>query len=129
MRRRPQVRGAVEWFRKMKTGGVIYPEEGLGPARDGSIHVNSAQCATCIFRPGNLMNLAPGRVAQMKQGADERGTCIVCHENMNTPQAAVCRGYYDRHNSWMLRLAFGLGLIREQGASDDAPPQAEKGGA
>lgn len=97
-----------------KTNGVIYPENGMGPARDGAVFIMRNRCETCIFHPGNRMHLKPGVVAEMKRSADERGTCIVCHEGMDTPQAAVCRGYYDSHNSALLQVAERLLLIKEQ---------------
>jgi hypothetical protein len=33
--------------------------------RNRQVHVLAEQCATCIFRPGNLMELCPGRVRGM----------------------------------------------------------------
>jgi len=97
-----------------KTGGVVFA---AGPARDGGVWVRSEQCATCIFRPGNLMHLKPGVVAQMKLAADERGTCIACHESMNGPDAAVCAGYFEHHNSALLQIAERLGVLRKTAAS------------
>lgn len=73
------------------------------------------KCETCIFRPGNLMHLNEGVVGTMKRGADERGTGIVCHEVMHSPDAAMCRGYYDNHNSSLLQIAERMGIIRVQG--------------
>ena len=88
-----------------------------GPFRDGKIYINAEKCETCIFRPGNLMRLSPGRVASMKAEADSRGTCIVCHDTMSTSEATVCRGYYDIHNSQVLQVAERMGFIQEQGES------------
>lgn len=96
-----------------KTNGVIFPPAGLGPFRDDGVFVMREKCATCIFHPGNLMHLKPGVVAKMKRGSDERGTAIVCHEVMNTPRAAVCRGYYDNHDSALLQVAERMGIIKE----------------
>lgn len=61
----------------MKTDGVVYPPMELGPSRDGAVWVMSEKCATCIFRPGNLMHLNDGVVARMKRGADEEGTPVL----------------------------------------------------
>lgn len=94
-----------------KTGGVIFEP---GPSRDGGVWVNREQCGTCIFRPGNLMDLKPGVVAAMKKAADERGTCIVCHEGMNGPHAAVCAGYFEHHKSHLLQIAERIGVLRFQ---------------
>ncbi len=85
-----------------------------GPARDGGVWVMKDKCPTCIFRPGNLMRLEPGRVSQMKRGADRYDTCIICHDTMDTPRAAVCRGYFDGHDSALLQIAERLGYIRDQ---------------
>ncbi len=101
----------------MKTNGVVYPGSpggpAFGPARDGGVWVMAERCATCIFRPGNLMGLRDGTVALMKRNADELGTCIVCHEVMDGENSAVCRGYYDSHKSDMLKIAEDMGLILE----------------
>ncbi len=82
--------------------------------RNGAVWVMTEKCPTCIFRPGNLMRLKRGRVAGMKRGADKAGSCIPCHEIMDGPQPAVCRGYYDNHNSQLLQIAERMGLIREE---------------
>jgi len=86
-----------------------------GPFREGMVHVRREKCATCIFHPGNLMDLRPGRVRQMKRAADRDGTCITCHEDMNTADAAVCAGYYASHNSQLLQVAERLGRIALDG--------------
>lgn len=100
-----------------KTDGVIYGDEdcvSFGPARDGGVWVMAERCSTCIFHPGNLMRLQSGVVGDMKRSADERGTCIVCHEGMGGPKAAVCRGYYENHQSSLLQLAERMGLVHLQ---------------
>lgn len=58
------------------------------------------------------MDLRPGRVGEMKRAADDRGTCIVCHEDMGGPQATVCAGYYENHRSDLLQIAERMGVIR-----------------
>lgn len=105
-----------------KTGGVIYGDPdgpSFGPARDGGIWVRSERCSTCIFHPGNLMHLQPGVVGEMKRSADERGTCIICHDGMHGARAAVCRGYYDNHQSELLTLAERMGIIHEESNLDE----------
>lgn len=92
-----------------KTGGVVYDS---GPARDGGVWVMKEKCATCIFHPGNLMHLQPGVVAEMKRAADERGTCITCHEVMDGPRAAVCAGYFANHRSRLLQIAERMGVLK-----------------
>lgn len=104
----------------MKVAGVVFPVKDVatGPARDGGVWVMAERCETCIFHPGNRMHLNAGTVATMKRSADECGTCIICHEGMNGPNAAVCRGYYDNHQSKLLRMAEGMGLIKMQGNTE-----------
>ncbi|MFI6249026.1 hypothetical protein [Streptomyces sp. NPDC051016] len=50
-------------------------------------------CATCIYRPGNLAHLAPGRVKQLTQAAIAEETHIVCHDTLDAPAAAICAGF------------------------------------
>jgi hypothetical protein len=71
--------------------------------RDGKVHVLSEKCATCIFRPGNLMELRPGRVRELVDGALEVDSAIVCHETLGRANA-VCRGFYDRYKNHTLPL-------------------------
>jgi hypothetical protein len=79
---------------------------------NGKVHVRRTMCATCIFRPGNLMGLSDGRVEEMIRDADEAGSCIPCHTHLYTgsPIEPVCRGYYDRRSSVTLRLADAAGV-------------------
>lgn len=64
-------------------------------------------CSTCIFRPGNLMDLHPGRVRQLIDEACDDDGAIVCHQTLEEPLGAVCRGFFDRFadRSWPLRYA------------------------
>lgn len=61
------------------------------------------------------MRLQPGRLRGMIEDARRGESGIVCHSTLDRPRGAVCRGYYDRHGMdvWTLRLAAGMGLIRE----------------
>ena len=78
--------------------------------RDGRVHVQGELCSTCIFRPGNLMDLRPGRVRQMRDEARENDAAIVCHQTLDGDNA-VCRGFFDRWPTTPLQLAERLGLI------------------
>ena len=72
-------------------------------------------CSTCIFRPGNLMQLRPGQVRQMVQDSLEGGGFITCHATLPSTagrgHAAVCRGFFNRfgHRSNLLRIFGRLG--------------------
>lgn len=88
----------------------------------------SRKCDTCIFRPGNLMDLRPGRLTEMVKGSLQGGAPILCHETLDYelddeegnhtgqgPDEAVCRGYYDKHGSQtnLVRIYQRLGGYEE----------------
>lgn len=74
-------------------------------------------CETCVFRPGNLMHLRPGRLKDMVNGALKEGSYIICHstlpgaKNPEHKQAAVCQGFYENFadQSNLLRVYARLG--------------------
>jgi hypothetical protein len=84
---------------------------------DGRVHVMADKCETCIFRPGNLMNLDPGRVKSMVDESVAEGAGITCHKTLygQAEQEAVCRGFYDAHGDRVpaLQIAACMGLIEE----------------
>ncbi|WP_051047420.1 hypothetical protein [Nocardia asiatica] len=81
------------------------------------IRVCADRCTTCILRPGNLMNLIPGRLAQLVQEALERESHIVRHRTFDTGRGAICRGFADHpdanHRSHALRIGAALGILTE----------------
>lgn len=83
--------------------------------RDGKVHVCEQMCSTCIFRPGNLMHLEPGRVTGMVKEAVEGESTIVCHQTLDTDANAACRGFVDRYTKDVatLQIAFRLNLVEE----------------
>jgi hypothetical protein len=84
--------------------------------RDGKVHVADAMCATCVFRPGNLMDLRAGRLRGMVQQAKRADSAIICHSTLGATGNAVCRGFYDRHagDVFPLRLASAANRIEWQ---------------
>lgn len=78
--------------------------------RDGRVHVCESECSTCIFRPGNLMRLRPGRVRQMVDQARADDSAIICHNTLGDDNA-VCRGFYDRYPTQPLQIATRLDLV------------------
>lgn len=80
-----------------------------------SVRVCEHRCATCIFRPGNLMHLTPGRVASMVKKAVSNEGHIVCHKTLGTETPAICAGFAahpaGRAASLALRLA-RAGVLR-----------------
>lgn len=83
--------------------------------RDGQVHVLAERCATCVFRPGNLMRLEPGRLREMIEGSVAGGGAITCHVTLyrRDVDQAVCRGFYDAHGHRVLALEIAprLGML------------------
>ena len=79
--------------------------------RDGYVHVRAELCSTCVFRPGNLMELRSGRVRQMVDEARASNSAIVCHQTLDDDNAA-CRGFFDRFPTPPLQIAARIGLVR-----------------
>lgn len=80
--------------------------------RDGRVHVLSEMCATCIFRPGNLMHLRSGRVREMVDSARGDESTIVCHSTLEPGvDDAACRGFFDRYPTSTLQIAERLGFV------------------
>jgi hypothetical protein len=95
-----------------------YDDEGRRQdvARPGEVRLCARLCDTCIFRPGNLMHLEPGRLTQMTRDARADEGHIVCHDTLDTDAPAICRGYADkadRGRSLALRFGRALGWIKE----------------
>jgi hypothetical protein len=85
--------------------------------RDGKVHVQAVKCGTCIYRPGNLMRLEPGRKDSMQAGAIEGGGVIPCHQTIEAYTGerggeSVCRGFFDvaKHEG-LLAVAERLDIV------------------
>jgi hypothetical protein len=92
----------------------------LPPWRDDELHVVAEKCATCVFRPGNLMHLAPGRVKDLVDDNLDADAALVCHKTLpygdrSEVGEAICRGFwdgpFDGHPT--RRLAEMLGVVEE----------------
>ena len=95
--------------------------------RDNRVHVMSEKCSSCIFRPGNLMNLNEGRVEGMVADCLAEDTVIPCHQTIHGQDErgeAVCRGLFDVHHADItpLRIADALGMITFQQPKDTKTP-------
>lgn len=82
-------------------------------ADETGVRVMADRCSTCIFRPGNLMSLTPGRVAEMSREAIGKGGVIVCHDTLDDDLQAVCAGFDER---WvdhvpLLQIAHRVGAV------------------
>jgi hypothetical protein len=87
---------------------------------DGRVHVMSEKCSTCIFRPGNLMNLNPGVVKTMVDESIAQGGGITCHKTLQgqAEQEATCRGFFDAHADKVPAFA----LAKDLGVIEEVPP-------
>jgi hypothetical protein len=83
--------------------------------RDGELHVQARRCDTCIYRPGNLMHLDPGRKDRMEAEAVAEEGVIPCHKTLGSGREAICRGYFDvaKHEVAGLSVAERIGIIVE----------------
>lgn len=79
------------------------------------VRVCEDKCSTCIFRPGNLMRLRPGRRSQMVRDALQDEGHITCHSTLDQPLSAICRGFADlpeaKARSLALRVGVALGIL------------------
>ena len=86
----------------------------------------ATECGTCIFKPGNLMQLRPGRLRQMVTEARERSGYIICHSTLpyvGSPiPPAICRGFADRYSTWQLQVIERLWGFIEVPPPDPAHP-------
>lgn len=85
----------------------------------GRVRLCADRCATCIFRPGNLMHLEPGRVKGMVEGAIAKQGHVTCHStlahNGKGLPGAVCRGW-EQHpaavpNSLAVQFMWATGMV------------------
>jgi hypothetical protein len=86
-----------------------------GPLTPHGLRVCAEPCTTCVFRPGNLMHLNPGRLRGMIDASLAADSFITCHQTLTreTAEQAVCRGFYDRHRGDTLACRLGqlFGLV------------------
>lgn len=80
-------------------------------ADETGVRVMAERCSTCIFRPGNLMHLQPGRVKEMVAKVRATEGCIPCHKTLGDEKQAVCRGQFDVAKTQPLQVAERLGMI------------------
>lgn len=72
------------------------------------------KCATCIFRPGNLMELRPGRLKYIEEDCNDPfdPKTFACHDTLKygaNPEfgRALCRGFYDAYRTKNAILQIG----------------------
>lgn len=85
------------------------PGPSVGDPVLGKSRLLSRQCASCIFRPGNLMHLREGRLRDLIAETRAAESFIVCHSTLphyRYPEArpAICRGFADRYSTQALQV-------------------------
>lgn len=90
--------------------------------RDRRPRVFAEKCATCIFRPGNRMQLREGRLREVVEANRRNSTALVCHLTTYGQRPdlgeVLCRGFFDAYGqevaavSVMVRL-FGPDVFEE----------------
>jgi len=80
-------------------------------------------CSTCVFKPGNLMRLHPGRLKDIVDKNVARGTLLVCHTTTydQAPEEVVCKGFYDKYGPSLsvYQIIQRLGGFREVELPED----------
>ncbi|MEV4481811.1 hypothetical protein [Micromonospora coxensis] len=94
----------------------------VGDPVAGKSRLLSRQCDTCIFAPGNLMHLTPGRLRELVQEARDRESFVICHDTLPhyrhpDVKPGICRGFADRYRTTALQL-----IERLWGFVEVAPP-------
>ena len=80
-------------------------------ASRGVVRVKSEKCSTCIFHPGNRMDLRSGRVKDMVDSIRDIEGVIPCHQTLEDEEQAVCKGQFDAYQTPLVLLALSMGLI------------------
>lgn len=94
------------------------------PYRDGKVHVMAEKCFTCVFRPGNIMHLSPGRLKSMADHVQETGVPFSCHQTLAYSEEryrdhyqgnALCAGAVENYGdkSVVMRMAHACDVIEE----------------
>lgn len=111
-----------------------YPDDDQGDEEDGwalppfgaesKLRLMAAMCSTCIFRPGNLMDLERGRVRGMLAEVRRNDSYVPCHKTLGTGRpSAVCKGSSEAHMGQLERIAYRLGgpiLVTEDDLAAEA---------
>jgi hypothetical protein len=80
-------------------------------ADETGVRVMAERCLTCIFHPGNLMDLRSGRVKGMLAEVRRTEGCIPCHETLDDDMQAVCFGQFSVLKTQPLQIAERLDRI------------------
>jgi len=80
-------------------------------------HVMRKMCETCIFHPGNRMDLRAGRLKELIRETDKDDTNVICHQSkglLGKVKIKVwCKGSVDRRPGQAVRVTQRLGILKE----------------
>lgn len=94
---------------QLRDGWVVPPVDSRA-----RIRLMADKCSTCVFRPGNKMDLVAGRVKQMVESVRATDSYIPCHKTLGTGiPSAICRGGHEAHEGALARMADRLGGLVE----------------
>ncbi|MEV2277832.1 hypothetical protein AB0I72_19830 [Nocardiopsis sp. NPDC049922] len=106
-----------------RQGDVLDPET-------GKPRLLSEKCPTCVFRPGNPMHLAPGRLQELIEHNLAVGAGLTCHQTLSYSGTgalnAWCRGFYEAYGDRVLAIRVARVLLG--GVTEVDPPASTKGG-
>jgi hypothetical protein len=103
----------------------------VGDPVSGKTRLLAAMCTTCVFRPGNKMDLAPGRLRDLINESLARESYIVCHSTLpgmapDGVPPAICRGFADRYHTQSLHLIARLfGFVEIDPPCTPDPPTTD----
>lgn len=87
----------------------------------------SEQCSTCIFRPGNPMNLRPGYLKEIVEANVAAGAGLTCHQTLAAHPGEAppswCRGFYDAYGDAVAAVRFARAVMG--GVTEVEPPAGE----
>lgn len=85
------------------SGPPAEPPRPAGAADPDAPAVAADLCRTCVFHPGNPLQLRPGRLAEVLDHNRDAGTMLVCHVTTYGQRPdlgeVLCRGYWNTHGA------------------------------
>lgn len=101
-------------------------DEGVRRGPTARPQLLTRRCTTCVFRPGNPMDLPAGQLNDIVEHNRAIGALLRCHQTLSygahpeTGQAA-CRGFYDAYGPEL--LAVRIAELAMGGFDEIDPPE------
>lgn len=74
-----------------------------------SLEVKKEQCNQCLFSNNRIVSKE--RMKSIIKGCQQKDTHFECHKGTLEGKNIVCRGFFDRMTSQMIRIAGRLNMI------------------